>query len=260
MADEDLKVRILSAVASTNAGVRRIQLQANPLRHVADSIGFGESYRRLQGLTDSSRYDFAAARVVADYARAQLSARVGLEIEEISEAGLARAIGKRAGFDLNSLSDVEQIKRDLLIAAVIFMASRLGWVVEEAIDTVEKLARLLERKVAAYLEGRFKGLQLHDLFDPEQTKKDVLRYVCLLIRMKTGINVRNVDDIDAFKKELLDWADAEVRRRLGIRGTGGGLRMTAAAIRSRRAQRVFYAKHGNLKIYQPVGQQDALPP
>lgn len=248
--DDDLKTRVLASITSTNAQVRKIALTANPLRFVSDALGFGESYGRLREITDSPRYDAAGLRVVDQYAKDELSRRMGLDIDEISERGLARAIGKRAGFELNSLSDVEIIKADLTAAAAALIAARLGWALERAIRTHEALLREFERRAAGEIEKRVPGLILRDLADVEQVKSDFCEYAAKKIYSMTGCRISDISDQEKTKKEIYEWAESAMRRRLGIKGTGGGLRMTAKAVRGRKAQRDFYARNGDLHVYR----------
>lgn len=154
------------------------------------------------------------------------------------------------------MHDVEIVKEDLIRAGADKIAARMGWVYECVIKTVEELKAELARRATSELERRIPGLILRDITSPDQVANDFGEWVCTKIREKTGIPLRDIGDIanqEKTRRALIDWADAECRRRLKISGAGGsGLKMTRKAIRARNAQRRFYAVHGDRHKYERV--------
>lgn len=208
--------------------------------------------RAEKAITSSGFFELAEKRItdaISGYLAGQLSKKTGLNIEKISEEGIAKAISARVainGFELHSLSDKDQIEADIVAAAAAIIFSYVGWVADEEIKTTVQFINELEKMAVAEIEKRVQDLVLHRLEDVE---KDVADWATKKIREKTGAPITDINDIDKTKKEVIDWAFDAVRRRLKIKGTGGGLKMTNKAIRNRRAQRTFYAKHGNVKKY-----------
>ena len=251
---ENIIAGIISALAqanyeSGNSGkfVKWLKNGSNQETHFEKA-----SNRAVAIVSDDKFVAFAEERIKSSaekYLAEQLSRKTGLEVEEISEEGVAKAIGKRAGIDLHSLSDRKIIEADLTAAATALIFAYAGWVAEEKIETVEQLMIELELRAIAEIEKRVPDLVLHKL---EQIEKDVAAWATKKIREKTGVPITDINDIDKTKKEVVDWAFNAVRRRLHIKGTGGGLKMNAKAVRNRRAQRRFYAEHGNRKKYTGV--------
>lgn len=171
------------------------------------------------------------------------------QIQEISEKGIAEALGRRAGFVLRSLHDIDIVSEDLIAAAAERIAERMGWTLDRALRSAEAIKAELQRRAAALIESKVEGLVLHDIFDLDQVMRDCERWAVQKIRQKTGAPITQIQDPDKLKRELFAWAEDECRRRLKIAGTGGGLKMTKKAIRNRLAQRRFYQAHGDRHAY-----------
>lgn len=252
--DDDLKLSVAAAVAGRLKEFGEFYGTFNIGRLLATGAGVGGTYGRVSDIVSDKNFINAVWAEMHKYAGAALEKKTGLVINEISEEGLARAIGARAGFELRSLHDMDIVGEDLIRAAAEKIEARMEVSFGRVIRRVDDLAAALERRAAAEIEKRVPGLVLHDLSNPDTVSDDVARWAADKITSRTGIPLRDIRDPDKTKNDVVRWAEPEIRRRLGVSGSsiGGGLKMTKKAIRNRLAQRRFYAEHGNLKVYQKV--------
>ncbi len=195
------------------------------------------------------------SRVEADvdeWLRKQLAKRTGIELDEISEAGLARAISKRArinGLEITSLHDPAIIERDLVVFASSALFAYVGWYVERNVETVEQFVEELESRVIDEIEKRVEGLVIHRMAAIEDS---VAEWAQKKIERYTGCQITDIRNAEKTKAQVVDWAFDRVRKRLGIKGTENRLKMDKKSITNRAAQRKFYARHGNMKKYVSV--------
>lgn len=270
MADDDLKARIVAelagylqekAAAFDGENARKVINALDAwVKGDATDEGVVAAYLKASArfgmvtVESGGRNLTGTLRKTEEWALEQLSKKVGLEIDELSEEGLARAIGRRAGIALHTLHDADILAGDLIEAAADRAALHMGWRLERAIRSANDFMDLLERRARLEIERRIPGLVLHDLTDRDRTQADFLRYAADRVKAKTGIPFRDLSDPEKIKNDMVNWADAEVRRRLGVEGTacGGGLKMTKKAIRNRLAQRRFHAAHGTVQRYLSV--------
>lgn len=174
-----------------------------------------------------------------------LEKKTGLHLDDISEEALAREIGRRGGIELTTLSDAEQIKADLMVAAMAIIYAKMGWPEPERAG-FDELIDDMEKRALREIEKRIFDIALRKI---DTIQEDVERWAIRKIAERTGLTLTNPRDAELCKKQVVDYAFEKVRARLGIKGTGGGLKMTKKAIRNRKAQRRFYAEHGNRKQY-----------
>lgn len=251
---EELKSDVMASMVArwheSNKVVKQIEIQKSWIRGLSMALGFEKTYQKFNEIIDDDMFWSGLYEVGASYGRRQLSERINLDIQEISERGIAEALGRRAGFVLRSLHDVDIVAEDLLAAAAERIAARMGWTLDRALRTVEAVREELQRRAAALIEAKVPGLVLHDIFNVDKVIEDCERWAAKKIEEKTGLTLTDIRDVEKTKRDLLRWADTECRRRLGIAGTGGGLKMTKKAIRNRLAQRRFYAAHGNRHYYE----------
>lgn len=254
MVDDDLKLSVAAAVAGRVQEFGEFYGSLNIGRLLAKGAGVGGTYGKVSDVVSDKNFLPAVWAELEKYAGAALEKKTGLVINEISEEGLARAIGVRAGFELRSLHDMDIVGEDLIRAASEKIEARMGVEFGRVIRRVDDLIAALERRAAAEIEKRVFGLVLHDLSDPGRVADDVAKWAADKVTSKTGIPLRDIRDPDKTKNDLIRWAEPEIRKRLGVSGSsiGGGLKMTKKAIRNRMAQRRFYAAHGNLKVYAGV--------
>lgn len=252
--DSELGLAVAAAVAGKNKELRELNMSANMLRLLSHGVGLGGTYERVREVVSDINYDNVVWAAINEWAGAQLSEKTGLEIKEISEEGLARAIGRRAGFDLRSLSDMDIVGEDLIAAAAEKIEQRLRVHFGKKIHHVDDLIAALERRAAFEIEKRVPGLVLHNVMDAGVTQSDVEKWATLKVSQKTGIPLRDISDPDKTKQDFIRWAEPELRRRIGVSGSsiGGGLKMTKKAIRNRLASRRFYAAWGSRNQYTSV--------
>jgi len=250
----ELGARIAAALTGKTLEFREFFHAFNPYGVLARITRFEETYLRILAVLEDKNFIPAVMDIYEDYFREKLEQHTGLVVKEISEEGIARAIGDRAGVVLRSLHDVDIIAEDMWAELQQRIEARMGWVFEKAIKKADDLLAELERRARAELEKRIPGLVLHDLTDRDKTEEDFAKWAARWVSEKTGVALTDIRDVEKSKKQLLNWADAECRRRLKIEGTrmGGGLVMTKKGIKNRAAQRRFYAQWGNRRIYNPV--------
>ena len=256
--DKELAARVLASISATNAEAKKYEIS---WFHGEDVAGlFGDKaealYVSLKRTITSAKFWPALIDVVEDYFRGELSAKLGLEISEISEEGIAAAIGKRAGFELRSLHDADIIQADLMRVAADRIAEKMGWNFKHVVTTPQELYDELVRHAAAEVEKRVRDLSLGDLMDVARTVEDVKRWAAARIEARTGIPLNDISSVEKTQASVLRWADAECRRRIGTGGDNPeGLKMTKVAIRNRLAQRKFYAAHGDRHVMPSVKGQ-----
>jgi len=251
--DKELAARVMAAVSAKNA---ESSLTTTKVKHLGDqetAMHFMEFVDNLRSVLTSGKFWASVSDVVQKYFLEELQKKTGLEISEISEAGLAAAIGKRAGFDLHSLHDVDVIQVDLMRAAADRIAARMGWQFDRVIDSGPALIDALVAKAASEIEKKVEGLSLGDLRDVDRTVEDVKRWAAGRIEARAGIILSDIGDAVKTKASVLRWADKECRQRIGTGGQNpSGVKMTKKAIRNRLAQRKFYAAHGDRHIMPSV--------
>lgn len=250
--DNEFAARVLASLSATNAEAKKYEVSWFSGQDVADALHLGKSYAALKATLTSGHFWGGLWDVSQDYFKGELSVKTGLQVEEISEAGVAQAIGRRAGFDLHSLHDVDVIQRDLLRVAADRIGARMGWTFDEVIDTPQQLIDALVAHAGAEVEKRVEGLTLDDLRDAGKTLDTVKRWAAGRIKARTGIPMNDVGDVQKTQAGVLRWAEVECRRRIGAESNPNGVKMTKKAIKNRLAQRKFYAAHGDRHVMPSV--------
>ncbi len=257
---DDFSARVISAVAQAIDIQKRVAFVG--LRKSLKKPGEGSEWTegkknelrlRVGEIVGDDNFAENAVKVVRrnadEYFAKQLSKKIRLEVSTVSEEGIARAIGARAGIVLRSLHDQAIIEEDLVVAAAERIFERMGWSLDRAIRTRGELLSELQRRAAEEIEARVFGLVVRKL---ETIEDDVMEWVSRRIYAKTGCSISDIRNIEQTKKEVVDYSFEAVRRRMGIRGTGGGLKMTKRALQLRKAQRKFYQQHGDMHKYTKV--------
>ena len=132
-----------------------------------------------------------------------------------------------------------------MVAAMAIIYAKMGWPEPERAG-FDELIDDMEKRALREIEKRIFDIALRKI---DTIQEDVERWAIRKIAERTGLTLTNPRDAELCKKQVVDYAFEKVRARLGIKGTGGGLKMTKKAIRNRKAQRRFYAEHGNRKQY-----------
>lgn len=244
--DNEFAARVLASIAATNAQAKKYEISWFSGQDVADALHIGKTYAAYKETLTSGRFWGGLWDVSQDYFKGVLLKKTGLDVQEISEAGVAQAIGVRAGFDLHSLHDIDVVQADLLREASKRIGARMDWTFDRAIDSAPALIDALVARAAGEVEKRVAGLTLHDLRDAGRTVEDVMRWAAGRIEARAGIPLNDIGDIGKAQAACLRWAEEECRQRLRV-DTGGsiGVKMTKKAIKNRMAQRRFYAAHGD---------------
>jgi hypothetical protein len=168
---DDAKLAVGAAVASRVQEFREFYELVNPGRLLALGAGVGGTYDRISEVVEDKDFFKSAWAVLEEWAGAALEKKTGLEIKEISEEGLARAIGRRAGFVLTSLHDTDMIAGDLIAAAEKIGERFLKGGFGQRITSAEQLFSALERRAAAKITQQT-GIPLRDIRDPDKTKQN----------------------------------------------------------------------------------------
>lgn len=169
-----------------------------------------------------------------------------------SDESLSNALSQVLGVPVRSIKDREALREAFKAAVNKEVSATVGYPFENIFDK-SLLRRDVLRAIGVNSSRLVPGLELNDLSDRAQTRRDVEEYARKMVSHYTGIEFSDLRSKDAIKEDIYIAVEPYFRElftgEMQESKSKRPVKMDRKSIRNREAQRRFRKAHGRLESY-----------